>query len=110
MTVLIEDIVTNVIVQVDEPISENITVIAEEVVTVVTVKIAEAPYVITKKIYEIGDIQVFKTKPKTNIDYEEGQQIGDWCVGFVYTPLGALRFINAEYTGGDILLDTSYDV
>ena len=102
MNVLIEDITTNVIVQIDEPISENITVIAEEVVTVVAVEIAEAPYVIEKNIIKPNTRLVFKTGSNVN---QNEQEIGDLCMGVVEG-----QFITANYLGGNQLLLTSYNI
>ena len=57
------------------------------------------------KIYENGDLQVFR-KPGTPIDLTNKEpNIGDWCIGFVEG-----EFINAEYLGPDKTLLTSFNI
>lgn len=57
------------------------------------------------KIYENGQLQVFR-KPGTPPDPTNKEpNIGDWCVGFVEG-----QFINAEYLGPDKTLLTSFNI
>ena len=57
------------------------------------------------KIYENGDLQIFR-KPGTIPDPTNKEpNIGDWCIGFVEG-----QFINAEYLGPNKLLLTSYNI
>jgi hypothetical protein len=57
------------------------------------------------KIYESGELQIFRkwgtTPDPDNLD----PNVGDWCVGFVEG-----QFINAEYIVGNKLLLTSYNL
>lgn len=57
------------------------------------------------KIYENNDLQIFR-KPGTPPDPTNKEpNIGDWCVGFVEG-----QFINAEYSGPDKTLLTSFNI
>lgn len=57
------------------------------------------------KIYENGELQIFR-KPGTPPDPDNKlPNVGDWCIGFVEG-----QFINATYLGGNPLLLTSYDI
>ena len=57
------------------------------------------------KIYENGQLQVFR-KPGTPPDpTNPDPNIGDWCIGFVEG-----QFINAEYLGPDKTLLTSFNI
>jgi hypothetical protein len=57
------------------------------------------------KIYENGDLQIFR-KPGTVPDPNNKEpNTGDWCIGFVEGQL-----INAEFLGPNKLLLTSYNV
>ena len=57
------------------------------------------------KIYENGQLQVFR-KPGTPPDPTNKEpNIGDWCIGFVEG-----QFINAEYSGPDKTLLTSFNI
>jgi hypothetical protein len=57
------------------------------------------------KIYENGEMQIFR-KPGTAPDPENKlPNLGDWCIGFMEG-----QFINATYLGGNPLLLTSYDI
>ena len=62
------------------------------------------------KIYERGEVQVFKKKLKTDPSYLSGQQQGDYCIGFVLNDNDELEFINGDYLGGDVTLKSSYDI
>ena len=57
------------------------------------------------KIYENGELQIFRkpgtTKDPTNTEPNNG----DWCIGYVED-----QFINAEYLTGNKLLLTSYNI
>ena len=105
MVIIIEEIVNEFTIEILEPVSEDIILHIEEIVTEFKIEVVEPIFTAQKFIYEVGEIQVFKTKLKTDLDYEEGQQIGDWCIGFIEG-----RFINAPYIGGDKLLLTSYNI
>ena len=57
------------------------------------------------KIYENGQLQIFR-KPGTPPDPTNKEpNSGDWCVGFVEG-----QFINAEYLGPDKTLLTSFNI
>ena len=57
------------------------------------------------KIYENGQLQIFR-KPGTPPDPENKEpNSGDWCIGFVEG-----EFINAEYLGPDKALLTSFNI
>ena len=57
------------------------------------------------KIYENGQLQIFR-KPGTLPDPTNKEpNSGDWCVGFVEG-----QFINAEYLGPDKTLLTSFNI
>lgn len=57
------------------------------------------------KIYENGDLQIFR-KPGTPPDPTNKEpNSGDWCIGFVEG-----EFINAEYLGPDKALLTSFNI
>ena len=57
------------------------------------------------KIYENGQLQIFR-KPGTPPDPTNKEpNVGDWCIGFVEN-----QFINAEYLGPNKLLLTSYNI
>ena len=57
------------------------------------------------KIYENGQLQVFR-KPGTPPDPTNKEpNIGDWCIGFVEG-----QFINAEYLGPDKTLLISFNI
>lgn len=59
----------------------------------------------TSKIYENGDLQIFR-KPGTALNITNKEpNIGDWCIGFVEG-----EFINAEYLGPDKTLLTSFNI
>lgn len=61
--------------------------------------------VLNAKIYENGQLQIFR-KPGTPVDATNKlPNSGDWCIGFVEE-----QFINATYLGGNPLLLTSYDI
>lgn len=62
------------------------------------------------KIFDIGQMQVFKKKLPTDIDYQEDQQAGDYCIGFVYNESEELEFIMADFLGGDKLRKVNYDI
>ena len=62
------------------------------------------------KVYEIGEMQVFKKKAVGDVDYTEGQQPADYCVGFVFNENSQLEFISADYIGGDKTQKSSYDI
>jgi ribosomal protein L3 len=57
------------------------------------------------KIYENGELQIFR-KPGTPPDPNNpNPNVGDWCIGFVED-----QFINAEFLGPHKLLLTSYNI
>jgi hypothetical protein len=57
------------------------------------------------KIYENGQLQIFR-KPGTTPDPTNTEpNNGDWCIGYVED-----QFINAEYLTGNKLLLTSYNI
>ena len=57
------------------------------------------------KVFENGDLQIFR-KPNTTPDPANAEpNIGDMCVGFVEG-----QFISATYLGGNKLLLTSFDI
>lgn len=57
------------------------------------------------KIYENGELQVFR-KPGTIPNTTNSEpNVGDWCIGFVED-----QFINATYLGPDKNLLTSFDI
>ena len=61
--------------------------------------------VLQAKIYENGQLQVFR-KPGTPPDPTNKEpNSGDWCIGFVEG-----QFINAEYSGPDKTLLTSFNI
>ena len=61
--------------------------------------------VIQSKIYENGQLQIFR-KPGTPPDPTNKEpNIGDYCIGFVEN-----QFINAEYLGPNKLLLTSFNI
>lgn len=62
------------------------------------------------KVIEIGQMLVYKKLLKTDPNYLIGQQVGDYCEGFVYDENGNLEKINADYLGGDATLKSSYDI
>lgn len=62
------------------------------------------------KIYDIGQMQVFKKLAPDDEDYLPERQPGDYCVGFVYNEAEELEFISADYLGGDGTLKSSYDI
>lgn len=62
------------------------------------------------KVYDIGQMQVFKKLPPDHVDYLATQQPGDYCVGFVYNEAEELEFISADYLGGDVTLKSSYNI
>lgn len=62
------------------------------------------------KIYDIGQMQIFKKLAPDDEDYSPGQQAGDYCIGFVYNDANELEFISADYLGGDGTLKSSYDI
>ena len=57
------------------------------------------------KIYENGDLQVFRKPGTPPNPTNKEPNIGDWCVGFVEG-----QFINAEYLGPDKTLLTSFNI
>jgi hypothetical protein len=61
--------------------------------------------VLKSKIYENGDLQIFR-KPGTipNLNNSE-PNVGDWCIGFVED-----QFINAEFLGPNKKLLTSFNL
>ncbi|MFC3333823.1 hypothetical protein [Flavobacterium palustre] len=73
-------------------------------------KVAFDNHVAKSKIYDIGQLQVFKKLALNHVDYLATQQPGDYCIGFVYNNAEELEFISADYLGGDITLKSSYDI
>lgn len=57
------------------------------------------------KIYENGDLQVFRKPGTPPNPTNKEPNIGDWCIGFVEGEL-----INAEYLGPDKALLTSFNI
>jgi hypothetical protein len=62
------------------------------------------------KVYELGEMQVFKKKAAADVDYIEGQQPGDYCVGAVFNENEEVELISADYLGGNITRKSSYDI
>lgn len=102
MNIVIEDVITNVTIQVLEPVSEDIIISVDNVVEEVVVSIVEVPYIMEKDFIKNGKMIVFKLPTNLN---ENEQEIGDLCMGFVEG-----QFITANYLGGNQLLLTSYDI
>lgn len=62
------------------------------------------------KVYELGQMQVFKKKLPDEPGYLVEQQAGDYCIGFVYNDADEIEFISADFMGGDITKKINYDV
>ena len=70
-----------------------------------TIEVPEVNGGYVKQIYENGQLQIFR-KPGTPPDPTNKEpNIGDWCIGFVEG-----QFINAEYSGPDKTLLTSFNI
>lgn len=66
---------------------------------------AHADLLTVSKIYQLGELQVFKVRNPEDVEYTEQQQAGDYCIGFVQG-----QFINANFLGGDKSLLSSYNI
>lgn len=62
------------------------------------------------KVYELGQMQVFKKKLPDEAGYLVEQQDGDYCIGFVYNDADEIEFISADFMGGDKTKKINYDV